>query len=278
MNTQAHIAVGYDGRPGSIMALAWAARVASLRGEAVLATTIIDPREFARGIVWPESYWADVDDKARKVVAQWPGVPLRRERHTGHLIPTLVESAGNSTMLVVGSRGHGLIGEILRGSISQSAARHSVVPVVVVRAAANPAAGRIVVGANGSEPSDRALEFACEMARLTGDKVFALRAWQPAEVVSDRHGRVPPPSADSMDAATAALGRTVDRLRTTHPDVAIESEVYYGAADRGLVDASANATLVVVGSRGHSAVGEVLEGSVSRAVLHKAHCPIAVVH
>jgi nucleotide-binding universal stress UspA family protein len=278
MNTDAHIVVGYDGRTDSITALAWAAKVASLRGEAIVAATIIDPREFARGIAWPESYWADIDDKAREVLAQWPDVPIRTERHTGHLIPKLVESARNGSMLVVGSKGHGLVGEMLRGSVSQSAARHAAVPVVVVRAPQNPGAGRIVVGSDGSDPSARAIEFACEMARLTGDKVVALRAWHPADVVADRHGYMPPPSAESIDAAGAALGRTVDKLRTTHPDVAIESEVFYGSAERGLVDASANASLVVVGSRGHSAVDEVLVGSVSKAVLHKAHCPVAVIH
>jgi nucleotide-binding universal stress UspA family protein len=37
-------------------------------------------------------------------------------------------------------------------------------------------------------------------------------------------------------------------------------------------------SLVVVGSRGHHAVGEVLVGSVSRALLHDAACPVAVIH
>ena len=278
MNTDAHIVVGYDGRPGSITALVWAAKVASLRGEAIVATTIVDPREFARGVAWPDSYWADIDEKARTAVAQWPDVSLRTERHNGRMVPTLVECARNSSMLVVGSKGHGLVAEMLRGSVSQSAARHSVTPVVVVRAAENPASGRIVVGSDGSEPSARALELACDMAKLTGDKVIVLRAWRPAEPAADRHGSVPPPSADSIEAAAAAVGRTVDTLRGAHPDVSIESEVSYGAAERALIDASADASLVVVGSRGHSAVDELLMGSVSKAVLHRAHCPVAVVH
>jgi nucleotide-binding universal stress UspA family protein len=278
MNTGAHIVVGYDGRPDSVAALTWAAKAASLRGEAVVATTIIDPREFARGIAWPESYWADVDDKARGVLAPWPEVPLRTERHTGHMIPTLVDVARNGSMLVVGSKGHGLVAEMLRGSVSQSAARHAAVPVVVVRAPQNPNSGRIVVGSDGSEASARALEFACEMARLTGDKVVALRAWHPTEAAPERHGYLPPPSVDSMDAAESAVGQTVDQARGAHPEVAIESEVYAGPPEQGLIDASGNASLVVVGSQGRSAVDEVLMGSVSKAVLHKAHSPVAVVH
>ena len=278
MNTDAPIVVGYDGKPDSVAALSWAAELASLRGDALVATTIVDPRETPRGTAWPESYWAEIADQAREVCAQWPQVSTRIERHTGHLVPRLVEAAREASMLVVGSQGHGLVGEILRGSVSQGAARHATVPVVVVRAPDNPASGRIVVGADGSDSSTRALEFACDLARLTGDKIVALRAWHPAPVVTDRYGYVPPPRADTIDHAEAALGRMVDDVRVAHPDLAIEGEIFNGPAERGLVDASSDASLVVVGSRGHAAVAEVLMGSVSKAVLHKAHSPVAVVH
>jgi nucleotide-binding universal stress UspA family protein len=180
-------------------------------------------------------------------------------------------------MLIVGSKGHSLVAEMLRGSVSQSAARHAAVPVVVYREPQNPDSGRIVVGADGSEAGNRALEFACEMARLTGDKVVALRAWDPAPVVPDRFG-YQPPGPDTIDQADAALGRAVDAQRSAHPDIAIEGELFHGAPERGLVDASNSASLVVVGSRGHNAIGEVLVGSVSKTVLHKAHSPVAVVH
>jgi nucleotide-binding universal stress UspA family protein len=134
------------------------------------------------------------------------------------------------------------------------------------------------VGADGSEPSARALDFACDLARLTGDKIVALRAWHAATAVADRYGYLPPPSTDTIDDAEASLGRMVDKVRTAHPEIAIEGEIFHGAAERGLVDASSSASLLVVGSRGHTAVGEALIGSVSKALLHKAHCPIAVVH
>jgi nucleotide-binding universal stress UspA family protein len=78
--------------------------------------------------------------------------------------------------------------------------------------------------------------------------------------------------------AEAALGRMVDQARVDYPHVDIEGELTSAAAERELVDASANASMLIVGSRGLGAVAGVLMGSVSRHVLHQAHCPVALVH
>jgi nucleotide-binding universal stress UspA family protein len=278
MNTDARIVVGYDGTPDSVAALAWAAQTASLRGEAVVAVTVINPREIPRGMAWPESYWAEIDDQAEQVFAQWPDVPASRERHDGPIVARLLEAAEGASMVVVGSHGHTTIGEMLLGSVSQKTARNAGLPVVVVRPPYNDASGRIVVGADGSESSIRATEFACRMAELTGDKVIVLRAWDPHEVPAGRFATAPPPSGITVQAAEGALGRIVDELRVQHPQVPVEGEIFHGPADRGLRDAADNAAMVVVGSRGHHAVGEVFAGSVSRALLHHAHCPVAVIH
>jgi nucleotide-binding universal stress UspA family protein len=278
MNTAAQVVVGYDGTPDSLTALGWAAKMAFLRGEGIVVTTIVDPRQTPRGVAWPESWWEDIEDGANEELARWPDVPATIERHVGHLVPRLVEAGEGSSMLVLGSRGHGLVGEILLGSVSQSTARHASGPVVVVRPAQTPGANQIVVGVDGSESSRRALQFACGTARLTGDKVVVLRSWHPVTPAVDRYGYVPPLHDETMVHAEAALGQIVDRVRLEHPDPAVEGELTSGAAERELVEASANASLVVVGSRGLGAVAETLVGSVSKHVLHRAHCPVAVVH
>jgi nucleotide-binding universal stress UspA family protein len=61
------------------------------------------------------------------------------------------------------------------------------------------------------------------------------------------------------------------------PDVEVRTHVVQGRPADVLVEASKGAELVVVGSRGRGGFRGLLLGSVSRSVLHQAHCPVAVV-
>ncbi|MCV7379314.1 hypothetical protein BST11_05420 [Mycobacterium alsense] len=59
----------------------------------------------------------------------------------------------------------------------------------------------------------------------------------------------------------------------------IDSEVFHSAAATTLVDLTAEAEMVVVGSRGRGgATARVFLGSVSSALVYHAHCPVAVIH
>ncbi len=61
-------------------------------------------------------------------------VPMTQETAEGHPAHVLLESVGESDIMVVGSRGHGgFVGSML-GSISQHVVSHSRCPVVVVPA------------------------------------------------------------------------------------------------------------------------------------------------
>ena len=72
------------------------------------------------------------------------------------------------------------------------------------------------------------------------------------------------------------LEAELEPWREKYPDVRLLAEAVPGHPGHLLAVASQHAALVVVGSRGRGTLTETLLGSVSQAVLHHAHCPVAV--
>jgi len=70
----------------------------------------------------------------------------------------------------------------------------------------------------------------------------------------------------------------VDATRKLHPELPVASVVVEGQASDVLVKASRGADLLVVGSRGHGALGGALLGSVSAYCVSHTHCPILIMH
>jgi nucleotide-binding universal stress UspA family protein len=272
------IVVGYDGTPDADEAARWAAATALLRGEPITAVVVNEPMDAPRSPGWPESWWEEIEQRARETLAAAGAEDVTVERHVGRLVHTLVEASSDASMLVLGSRGHSRIGELVLGSVSQSAARRSRRPVVVVRKRHAADAHRIVVGTDDSEPSRRALDFACSQASATGQEIVLLRAWKPLTMPIDQRGDVPPSMSSTLLEEEEALQKSVAEAHGRFPDLEIVGEFIATGAGQALVDASDTATLVVVGSRGRSALTETVLGSVSHHVLHQAHCPVAVVH
>lgn len=58
----------------------------------------------------------------------------------------------------------------------------------------------------------------------------------------------------------------------------MRTEIIYSAVTPTLIDASRDAWMIVAGSQGLGALGRLLLGSVTAALLAHAHCPVAVVH
>jgi nucleotide-binding universal stress UspA family protein len=73
------------------------------------------------------------------------------------------------------------------------------------------------------------------------------------------------------------FGSVVDRWRERFPDVKVDLQLVEGAAAPALIDASATAQLVLVGSRGRGGFSGLRLGSVGRHLLHHAQRPVLVV-
>jgi nucleotide-binding universal stress UspA family protein len=136
---------------------------------------------------------------------------------------------------------------------------------------------RIVVGVDGSDSAADALRWAVEQAKLTGATLEAVYAWDPGTLVSLGM----PPLIDwepLREAAETRPREIVDEVIGTDKPVRILSKMVTGNAAAVLVERSANAELLVVGSRGLGGLKGMLLGSVGHHCAAHAHCPVVIVH
>src|SRR5699024_6402395 len=107
--------------------------------------------------------------------ARHPELQVETILRTGDVTEELAKEANDAAVLVTGSRGRGGFAGMLLGSTSQAMTVRSPVPLVVVPGPQAPAGGRIVVGVDGSQESERALAFAVEQARSRGVELVAVQ-------------------------------------------------------------------------------------------------------
>lgn len=136
--------------------------------------------------------------------------------------------------------------------------------------------GPVVVGFDGSPTAEWAVDWAAgEAARRNRDLVVLFAAdvsglYRP-EVTIGKYGDYP------QRMARAIIEAGVDRARATAPEVAVRSKNTALGAAVALTEASASASLIVVGGRGRSLLSEALLGTVQFAVTAHADCPVVVV-
>lgn len=139
--------------------------------------------------------------------------------------------------------------------------------------------GDVVVAVDGSAHSDRAVQWAAHHAHLEGRPLTIVHAagvgrlrtttWVDAEESPDSLQEVLAPARQLVHDA-AALARAI------HPASDIREHPVLGDPRQVLVNASAVAHSVVLGSRGRGVLRSVLLGSVSATVSKHAHCPVVV--
>ncbi|HSL32965.1 MAG TPA: universal stress protein [Candidatus Limnocylindrales bacterium] len=246
----------------------------------------------AIGLVDADLLEADVRDQAVRTVAE---AAARLEGHgrnveqrvlAGRPATVIVEEAKRSKadLIVVGSRGHGAIEEMLLGSVSAEVVDHSTVPVLVAR---GHAIDRVVLAWDGSPAA------AAAAGLLAAWPIFGQSL---VKVVSVADVRTPWwtgfPEAGSPETMTlyveAAEGarRHADELltemtgRLRAEGLAVESERREGDAAAELIAAARawKANLVVLGTRGRTGVTRLVLGSVARNVVHHVPSSVMIVH
>jgi nucleotide-binding universal stress UspA family protein len=255
--TAERVVAGIDGSPAAEAAIRWAAAEAASRGTGLRLVHAFVWSEFPGVPLGPSSEAPGLRAAADQTVQESvkfaqklePGVPVAGVREDGFPSPVLIRASMKADLVVIGSRGLGGTLGALIGSTGLDLAAHARCPVVVVRP--DP---------DGSSASSAALDFGLDYARRHGSQVRVVTA-QPFHTDHER--------VTKLDLKSTVLGRPGGQ----------DAELIQidGNPAEQLLRLSANAQLIVLGSRGRGGFTGMLLGSVSQNVLHHAVCPVAVI-
>jgi len=232
---------------------------------------------------WRRSAARDLTALATRLNRTYPDLVITEAVPFGNPAATLVEVSRAARMLMVGCRGRGGFAELLLGSVSAQVSAHATVPVIVVRGGDNDRLvpdGPVLVGVDGTAVSAAAIEFAFAEADVRDVPLIAYHVWWDPRSSSMDDGPIGRFDLEEVQlAAERTVAEAIAGWREKFPDVVVELRLAYSLNEEAeLVDASATAGLVVVGSRGRGAVRGLLLGSVSQALVHHGRCPVAIVH
>jgi nucleotide-binding universal stress UspA family protein len=282
------IVVGHDGSTNADRALHWAVREAELRAS---------PIELVQGyVIHPHAALFGTSDhdlaKARmKTILERNQALLDHTRWTTTLVPliasptsALIDAGEDADLIVVGSRGLGGFDELFVGSTSYRTAAHASSPVAVIRGGheteALDAKRPIVAGIDGSRAGRRALRWALdEAARRTVSVTVAHAYYAPSDLSAATI--TSPDQTDryrerAYDEAVALVDHELNDVGVP-ASISVERVVTAGSPAGVLLNLAGPDQLLVVGTRGHGALGRAVFGSVSHQCLHHATGNVVVV-
>jgi nucleotide-binding universal stress UspA family protein len=291
--TEPRITVGVDGSAGSAAAVAWAATIASRRH---LELRIVHGLQLA-GLYYgggllgagAEALFDAIRTDGDRAVADARSIAsaidqdlvVATELPDEPPVPMLIDESGHARLLVVGRTGTGGFADMLVGGTAASVASHAHCPVAVVRGRHDgtvPVTGPVVVGVDGSPNSEQAIAVAFEEASLRGVPLVAVHAWNDV-TYEDVYGtaRILTQPESLEEDEERLLGQRLAGWQEKYPDMEITRRLVRDRPRHALLEASAEAQRVVVGSRGRGGFSGMLLGSTSQALVQHASCPVLVV-
>lgn len=197
-------------------------------------------------------------------------------------IEDLAEQNG-AELIVLGSSRYGLVGRLVEGDPALGVIRHTTCTVLIaaphddsVEASRRPAAEpRIGVAWDRSEPAALALASAAEAASRLAAPLHVVHVLEPVMPLLT----LPEDPAVGRHLAADRREAAADAIRAATRDLAcpVEIEIREGHPSDELDAATQDLDVLFVGSRRQGPARRLLSGSVSRHLVHHAHCAVAVV-
>lgn len=277
--TSSGVFVGVDPQAHSTGPLDWAARMAATTGQSltvlhVAGDTAGSRQVLRRGLDFAEAAAPQVRADARLVA--------------GNPSSVLVTESVRAGLLVVGTRGMPEFVGALLGSVAHTVSARAHCPVAVVRAEAAPLPGPgkpVVVGVDGAQRSAGALRFAAELASTFSAPllVVGVASAGAAEQIGVAYrsslipGRGVAGTELAVEQAHATAARAAEEARALFPALEVRAETPVGDPGPVLAEYTASSAAVVIGAGDRTGMAELLLGSVSHDVIHRAIGTVVVV-
>lgn len=134
-----------------------------------------------------------------------------------------------------------------------------------------------MAGTDGSEQSLRAVEWAAREAVMRGGSLRVVSVPMLPRLMGRGPQGEPDVVANAIRASCEqALATAANRAAEIEPGLAVDTALLRGPSAEALVEAAADAAMLVVGSRGAGGFAALVLGSVSRYVAIRAPCPVIV--
>jgi nucleotide-binding universal stress UspA family protein len=289
-----NITVGLDGSPESLAAADWAAREALLRDAPLRLVHAWQWHPYAysplAGAAVPPSAddprreWAErlPRETAARIAERHPRLPISAERIPEQPVTALLAVAEDADLLVLGSRGLGAVAGFLVGSVALAVVARTERPVVLVRAGErhedDHLTGDVVLGLDLENPDDSVLGFAFDAASRRAAGLRVVHGWSLPPYYYGYGGALDPQLNAELGAQVQhRLTEVLRPWRDKFPGIEVNEQAVIGSAGSHLVDASRDASLVVVGRRNRRTPAGSHIGPVTQAVLHHSAAPVAVI-
>jgi nucleotide-binding universal stress UspA family protein len=290
------IVIGYNHTPGAQGAIKDLTRAGlPLKGGVTVLTALdnlsalAESNFNARGEREPamaESYQIDTtrlltetcacaEEGAKALRTALPGWEVQAKSRVGTASWLLIHEAehANADLIVIGSKGHSLLGRIFFGSVSHFVVNHAPCSVRVSRVPEGEQAEppRVIVGIDGSSNSELAVEEVSRRVWPSGTQVHIVAALD-VDIYN------PDMSIEQKQAALeTALGLAKEKIAASGLEVTTLMKP--GFARGILLDEAKSwkADSIFVGAIGHSLVDRLLIGSTSAAIAAEAPCSVEIV-
>ncbi|MBI2765697.1 MAG: universal stress protein [Chloroflexi bacterium] len=266
-------------------ALPWAAALARATNETLhlLAVYDYDAESWRKAGVDASGGPAAVGDALTSYLEQvaarplFHGLQVTAEVRLGNAAEQIGDASleGDTSYIVIASHGEGGLKRFTRGSVADAVARHSTVPVLIVReGAVEPSFARLLVTLDGSETGESALAPARALAAAAGGEVHLLRVVNPVtEAAWTGVGPAPDIARITQQISDSALAYLQARAMPGE-----KTDVLYGRPlDAILQYANEHSCdVIVMASHGRGGIVRLAIGSTTDAVMRASDRPVLV--